>query len=225
MKRLLAACLCAVLTCTSCVLFGPSTSRDELAAEYLTLADAYAAVSKYDKAIEFYTKASARKEYRNVTRYNIGRMYGLSGKWKEAAGVFAELYEQESGNTLISNAYVYALVASGDPETARPIYEENYNKAVDDPVASRNYAEILVITKRYPEAILMIQKIKETFPDTDAAKGLDDLTKKIEDAKKAESEAEKVAAGGGEPAPGTDIKIPSEIKPPEPAPVVPKPAN
>lgn len=214
MKRLLAACLCATSLFSSCALFSGSMTRDELLAEYLSLGDAYASVSKYEKAIEYYSKASVKKEYRNVTRYNIGRMYGLSGKWAEAAKTFGELRELEPENTLISTAYAYALVASGDAEGAKPIYEENYNRAPDDPAANRNYAEILVLTKRYPEAIEMITRIKDSFPDTDAAKGIDDLSKKIEDAKKAEAEAEKKEAEGDGKTENGDVKIPSEITAP-----------
>lgn len=225
MKRLLAVSLCAISLFSSCVLLGGSTARDELLAEYMSLADAYASVSKYDKAIEYYTKASAKKEYRNATRYSIGRMYGLSGKWAEAATTFGELREEEPDNVLISTAYAYALVASGDAEGAKPVYEELYGKAQDDPATNRNYAEILVLTKRYPEAVQMIAKIKESFPDTDAAKGIDDLTKKIENAQKAEAEAAAKEEGGdsedadGENpdgnAEGRTVKQPSEITLPD----------
>jgi len=134
-------------------------------------------------------------------------------------GLFAALStsfaaEEEAATPFVWSRATLDLVASGDAEGAKPIYEENYNRAPDDPAANRNYAEILVLTKRYPEAIEMITRIKDSFPDTDAAKGIDDLSKKIEDAKKAEAEAEKKEAEGDGKTENGDVKIPSEITAP-----------
>lgn len=166
---------------SSCVMFSPIRIQKELATEYFTIAEGYADISRYDKAIEFYNKALAQKEFVNASKYGLGRMYSLSGKWKEACASFSELYTQEPENDLISTAYAYALVSNGQTSEALEIYEVVWKRNDEDPSAIRNYAEILYLSGRYSETLSYIDALKEKYPDSEAMKGIEILEKKTQD--------------------------------------------
>jgi len=190
MNRLLPVLCLLIIATSSCALVGGSVSQKELAAEYVAVGDAWADMGKYDKAIGWYEKASQRKEFKNVTRYALGRMYALSGKWEEAVPRFKVLYEEEPDNYLVSQAYAYSLVMIGDTEKAFPIYEKNWKDNSSDPTANRNYAEILFLAGRYEDTLDQIAILREDFSETDVFKGLDELEKKTVDAQKIEIEGE-----------------------------------
>lgn len=166
---------------SSCAMFDPPSIQKELAAEYFTIAEGYADISRYDKAIEFYNKSLAQKEYVNASKYGLGRMYSLSGKWKEACDYFSELYTQEPENDLVSTAYAYALVSNGQTSEALEIYEAVWKRNDEDPVVIRNYAEILHLSGRYSETLSLIDALKEKYPDSEAMKGIEVLEKKAQD--------------------------------------------
>lgn len=166
------------------------TLRQELAAEYLQLADAYADVARYDKAATFYERAAQHKNYYNITRYKLARVYALAGKWQEAIAVLDPLYSQEPENLLISNAYAFALVSAGENDIALPIYEKNYTDNAKDPVQSRNYAEMLFLAGRYQDALNMIQKLREDYGDAEYLTDLADLEKRITTAMKEQEAAD-----------------------------------
>lgn len=167
-----------------------ATLRQELAAEYLELADAYADVERYDKAALFYERAARHENYYNVTRYKLARVYALSGKWQEAVMMLEPLHVQDPENLLISNAYAFALVSSGENEKALPVYEKNYAENVQDPVQARNYTEMLYLAARYQDALNMIQKLREDYGDAEYLTDLADLEKRITTAMKEQEAAE-----------------------------------
>lgn len=190
--------LVASFALSSCAFTGNSVVKQELAAEYMELADAYVAVRKYDKAAAFYERAGAHKAYYNATRYKLARMYALSGKWVDAAEILEPLYILDPDNLLVSNSYSYALVSLGELEKALPIYERNYTGNSDNPVQARNYAEILFLAKRWDDCTAHIAKMREQFGDAEELSDLVDLEKRIEaaierDKKEAEEKAKKEA--------------------------------
>jgi len=188
--------LIGCLILSSCAMMGNSVVKKEIAVEYMELADAYAAVKKYDKAATFYERAAKHDEYYNATRYKLARMYALSGKWENAVEVLEELYLQEPDNLLISNAYSYALVSLGELEKALPIYEKNYAEHDDNPVQARNYAEILFLAQRWDDATACIELLREQFGDTEELSDLDNLEKRIAAAiEREKKEAEQEGVG------------------------------
>ena len=182
---------------SSCALIGGGTIRQELAAEYLELADAYAAVEKYQKAATFYERAAKHPGFFNATQYKLARMYALLGKWADAVLVLEPLYLQEPDNILLSNSYAFALVSSGQLEKAFPIYERNYNENKANPVQALNYAEILLLAERYDDATATIAVLREQFGDVEPMNSLDDLEKRIKSAvERKAKEAEKSQKAG-----------------------------
>lgn len=178
-----------VVLLTSCATVGGGPARQNLASEYYAIAEGYAGLSKYDKAILYYRKAAVHGEYANAARYGLGRMYALSGKWQDACDMFSLLYEQDPDNGLVSGAYAYALASNGRKEEALALYVEVWRKNADDPLGMRNYASMLVLSGRYEEALSVIAGLREKYPDSDAAKGIEELEKKAADALKPPEES------------------------------------
>ena len=87
--------------------------REALAADYLYLADCYAEVEEYEKALFFYEKAASVPAYKDVATYGMGRMYALGENWAAAIRVFKALYEMESENSILLSAYAFALASDG----------------------------------------------------------------------------------------------------------------
>ena len=77
MRRFLFLLIAAGFSFTSCAAMRGGVIKQELAAEYMELADAYAAVKKYDKAATFYERAGTYKAYYNATQYKLARMASL----------------------------------------------------------------------------------------------------------------------------------------------------
>jgi len=73
----------AALFLASCASTGGMTIPADTAAGYLEIADGYAGISKYDKAIPFYRKAAGNPDYANAASYGLARAYALTGKWTD----------------------------------------------------------------------------------------------------------------------------------------------
>ena len=216
MKRILFGGFTIVLIIlASCSLIACSMLPQAKAAEYYELAEGYADLSKYDKAINYYKKAGQRKEYVNASNYGLARMYAFSAKWDEASKLFSDLYKQDPESTMIASAYAYSLASSGQYDKALSLYDSLYQKNNDDPVLARNYAEMLFISKKYEETLAQITLMKEKFPDTDALKGIDALEKKVNDAINPAPVEEKTPESKTDTVTNTDT---SGNKPPETAP-------
>ena len=179
-KTVLSLIVVMLIASTSCAVLGGSAGRRDIAAEYYAIAEGYAGISKYEKAIEYYRKAAVRKEFANAANYGLGRMYALSGKWADACKQLSPLHKAEPSNGLIASAYAFALASNGQKDEALAVYESVYQKSPDDPAAGRNYAGMLVLTGKYTEALFQIAALKKNFPDSDAVKGIDELEKKAQ---------------------------------------------
>jgi len=174
---------------SSCATGNAGLAGRNIASEYYAIAEGYAEISKFDKAVVYYRKAALRKEYANAANYGLGRMYALSGKWQEACDTFAALHAKDPENTLVSSAYAYALASNGQKDEALALYETVWRKNGDDPLAGRNYAAMLVLAARYEEALSLVVTLKETYPAAEALKGIGDLEKKAADALKPPADA------------------------------------
>lgn len=173
------------------------TSGADMAAEYFTLAESYAEVKKFDKAILFYEKAASSKEFENASLYGLARCRALTGKWPEAAETLMILRDRDPENKLVASSLAYALVSASRVDEGLAMYETLRDKYPDDPVMARNYAELLFVAEKYAETTEQIALIKDRFPDTDGSRGIEALEKKVADATapKAADAGEKADAG------------------------------
>ena len=173
---------------TAAGLFAKGTVDSETAKAYFEIAQAYTEVSKYDKAAEFYLKAAKDPAHKNAAEYNLARVYGLQGDWGKAKNILERQYKEAPGNVLIAKAYAYSLAATGDEARACEMYKKLYDEDSENPEAALNYARILVLSKRYDEALSFIAELKTRFTESTENKAFAELEEKI---KKAQEEPEK----------------------------------
>ncbi len=196
---LISALLCVIVSCVSP---GKLFYSRDIAAEYYALAEGYAGLKNYDKALLYYTEASRIREFRNASLWGIGRMHALKGNWNEAVQVFANLYELDSSNLMLSNAYAYALAASGNTREAIILYRSLYEASIEDPEVARNYVEILSIAGEHQLVLDVSPILRSRFPDSGIITAIAQLeTKAAEALKKKEDSSE----GNDEPESGADI--------------------
>lgn len=153
---------------------------ESLTTEYFEIANAYAELKNYDKAIEFYKKASADKKYTNACEYNTARMHGLKNEWKEAEKILTKLHKQEPENKMLLEAYAYSLVATGKTKEGKAIYKELAEKNGDDPKELLNYLHVLVFAKDYTTAKSEVEKAILKFPSAEERASFDEIQKEIE---------------------------------------------
>jgi len=212
--RQTAAAACGFALCvlfSSCATANAGLAGQNIASEYYAIAEGYAELSKFDKAILYYRKASLRREYANAAGYGLGRMYALSGKWQEACDEFAVLYKKDPDNTLIAGAYAFALASNGQTGEALALYGMLWQKNPVDPQTGRNYAAMLVLAARYEEALALIAELNEKYPDAEALKGIGEIEKKAEDALKppVDTVADSASENAAVPSPsGEPVKSP-----------------
>ena len=181
---------------TAAGLFAKGNVDSETAKAYFEIAQAYTEVSKYDKAAEFYLKAAKDPAHKNAAEFNLARVYGLQGDWGKAKTILERQYKAAPGNVLIAKAYSYSLAATGDEARACEMYKKLYDEDSENPEAALNYARILVLSKRYDEALSFIAELKTRFTESTENKAIAELEEKI---KKAQEEPEKEAQRKGEP--------------------------
>jgi len=173
---------------TAAGLFAKGTVDSETAKAYFEIAQAYTEVSKYDKAAEFYLKAAKDPAHKNAAEFNLARVYGLQGDWSKAKPILERQYKEAPGNVVIAKAYSYSLAATGDEARACEMYKKLYDEDSENPEAALNYARILVLSKRYDEALSFIAELKTRFTESTENKAIAELEEKI---KKAQEEPEK----------------------------------
>ena len=179
---------CLLLFIAAAGTFAKGNVDSETAKAYFEIAQAYTEVSKYDKAAEFYLKAAKDPAHKNAAEYNLARVYGLQGDWGKAKNILERQYKEAPGNVLIAKAYAYSLAATGDEARACEMYKKLYDEDSENPEAALNYARILVLSKRYDEALSFIAELKTRFTESTENKAFAELEEKI---KKAQEEPEK----------------------------------
>ncbi|UTC44505.1 lipopolysaccharide assembly protein LapB [Treponema sp. OMZ 857] len=173
---------------TAAGLFAKGNVDSETAKAYFEIAQAYTEVSKYDKAAEFYLKAAKDPAHKNAAEYNLARVYGLQGDWGKAKNILERQYKDAPGNVLIAKAYAYSLAATGDEARACEMYKKLYDDDSENPEAALNYVRILILSKRYNQALSFIEEMKTRFTENSENKAFAELEEKI---KKAQEEPDK----------------------------------
>ena len=177
---------------TAAGLFAKGTVDSETAKAYFEIAQAYTEVSKYDKAAEFYLKAAKDPAHKNAAEFNLARVYGLQGSWSKAKPILERQYKEAPGNVLIAKAYSYSLAATGDEARACEMYKKLYDEDSENPEAALNYARILVLSKRYDEALSFIAELKTRFTESTENKAIAELEEKIKKAQEEPNKDDKV---------------------------------
>lgn len=177
LRSLCFAAVASVLLSSCASMRGGVTARD-ISAEYYAIAEAYAELAKYEKALPYYEKAEKQKEIRNAARYGRARMYAMLGKWTESCEILADLLAKDPGNEMLETAYAFSLVSSGNAKDSLDIYRKIAERRPDDPAVARNLAEVQIIAGLYSDALETIALIKKKFPDSEVLKDLPGLEMK-----------------------------------------------
>ena len=192
---------------TAAGLFAKGNVDSEMAKAYFEIAQAYTEVSKYDKAAEFYLKAARDPAHKNAAEFNLARVYGLQGSWSKAKPILERQYKEAPGNVLIAKAYSYSLAATGDEARACEMYKKLYDEDSENPEAALNYARILVLSKRYDEALSFIAELKTRFTESTENKAIAELEEKIKKAQEEPNKDGKTQEKQDKEAPEKDDKV------------------
>ncbi len=184
---LLAVALC-LFSCTS----GADAQASALHAEYFQIAETWASMEKYDKAIPYYQKAAANSAYANASRWGLARMYALTGKWMDSLSLLEEMHRSEPDNVQISTALAYAYAKNNKTEEAVSEYRSIYENNPDNPDYGLNYGEILFAAGQFDDAVALCESLKIKFPDDAKAANFDTLAQRARAAGLAKDVAQKV---------------------------------
>lgn len=137
---------------------------ESLASDYFEIANAYAELKNYQKAIYFYKKASQDSAYKNSCDYNLARMYALENDWENACKSLYELYKKDPNNKIILSAYAYTLLGSGNIGEAKKIYKQIATENTENPEDALNYIRLLIFSNDFKKASEEIKKALLNFP-------------------------------------------------------------
>ncbi|MBQ9631154.1 MAG: tetratricopeptide repeat protein [Treponema sp.] len=151
-------------------------TRDAIYAEYLAIADAYADLEKYDKAIQYYNLALENKDVYWQTIYKLAHMYAYAKNWSEAEKLYTKLLERDSQNVNLQLSLAYLQAMSGNVDKAIVSYKKIISENEDAEDALTNYIAILLATGRYELAESEVNILKEKFPES---KRLSEFEKKL----------------------------------------------
>lgn len=160
--------------------FAKGNLEEDLAGEYVSIAQGYAELKNYQKAIDYYLKAEASEKYKNAVKYNLAQVYAMQKDWDNCLKYLEPLHKQAPENIKISTAYAYALASSGKENKALLIYEKIYLNDKETPEYFFNYVRILVISKKYEKAKELLKEAKEKFTQDDDKRAIDGIEKEIE---------------------------------------------
>lgn len=160
--------------------FAKGAVEEDLAGEYFSIAQSYAELKNYSKAVDFYLKAEKSEEYKNAVQYNLAQVYALQKDWNSCLKYIEPLYKEAPENIKLSTAYAYALASAGKEEKALSVYEKIYFENKETPEYFFNYVRLLIIVKKYEKAKELLAESKEKFTQEDDKKTINSLEQEIE---------------------------------------------
>lgn len=161
----------SVFALVSCASGGTSLARssgmiEDLGREYYLLADSYAELKKYDKALELYQKASRTgiKGERELS-FKIARTAALAKDWNTALKEYGFLLEKDKDNLLLKKSVAWIYGQKGDLEKAETEYEALYTAHSYDKDVCTNYILVLHALKKDEQARAVFSSYAELYPD------------------------------------------------------------
>lgn len=139
---------------------------DNLYIEYMNIGDVYYSLEKYDKAIEYYKKASENDDLYWSCFYKLAKTYALSSNWAEASVSFEKLLERDPENSNLKASLAYIKALNGQVEEAKKIYEELIEQFPENQLFLENYIAILFLEKNIAEIAVPLSVLKDLFPES-----------------------------------------------------------
>lgn len=139
---------------------------EDLGREYYLLADSYAELKKYDKALELYQKASRTgvKSERELS-FKIARTAALAKDWNTALKEYGSLLEKDKDNLLLKKSIAWIYGQKGDLKKAETEYEALYTVHSYDKDVCTNYILVLHTLKKDEQARAVFSSYAELYPD------------------------------------------------------------
>jgi tetratricopeptide (TPR) repeat protein len=180
-RRVLSGCLAFLLClgfsgCATSLIPGENAKiLQHLAASYYDIAQKYAELKTYDKAIANYTLAARDKDFRKPAQYQLARMYALSSKWMEAERAFEALLKQDPDNITLKSSLAYVYAQVGKLDEAETMYVSLLEKDPQHEQLQENYIRVLHANKKPEDAAAQLEVFVGQFPDSKALEGLREL--------------------------------------------------
>jgi tetratricopeptide (TPR) repeat protein len=146
--------------------------------EYYLIGEAYLENKKYQKAIEYYTKASEHPDLTSSARYKIAYAYALAENWEKSRAGYEVLLEKDPDNSELTKSLAYIYARQGDLAHASALYRKLVEKNPYDQLMLENYITVLITGNYLEEAEIVLQQFKTNFPDSTSIQGFEErLTK------------------------------------------------
>lgn len=155
--------------------------KDNIYIEYLSIADAYFELGKYDKACDYYLLAMKNKKLYWTAFYKLGRTYVLLKNWEEAEKIFAKLLKRDSENLSLKMSLAYITAMNGKLDSAKEMYKILWEENSENADVLVNYINVVIAQEDYDFAKTLIGELKEKFNDN---KNISVFEKKIEEIEK-----------------------------------------
>ncbi len=140
--RVTAALLCAVAVPLSSAACASRPTREDIAAEYYNLAEAYLELEDWDSASRYYRRSLAYEPGGRRAQFNLARVEIERGAYSEARRLLTSLQEQDPDNHLIAQLIGYAHYRAGELAEARRLFERLMREAPYDDRVVRNLAMV-----------------------------------------------------------------------------------
>lgn len=150
--------------------------QENLLSEYFLVGDAYLENKKYDKAIEFYTKALEHPDLADSARYKIAYSHALAEQWDKAIPAYQELLEKDQENMELEKSLAYLYARQGNLAHSAATYRKLTEKNPYDQPLLENFILVLISGNYLEEAEVALERLKTDFPDNTTA---EDLEKKL----------------------------------------------
>ena len=161
--------------------------------EYLSIADIYFDLEKYDKAETYYKAAMTNKDIYWTAYYKLARCYVYQSKWADAQSVYEEILKRDPDNSALKSnmAYIYAM--NGNTNQSCLLYEQLINDYPEQSEYLENYICVLLAAEKKEEAEASYIKLRENFPDSKRIQEFDpQFVKEEETPAEEESEEEQI---------------------------------
>lgn len=165
--------------------------KNNMYVEYLNIANTYMELEKFDKAIEFYSKAVKYRPLYWTCMYKLGRAQALSKNYKEARKIYNKLLKRDRNNVdlQISLAYLYAM--EGKISSSIAIYEYLCSNNPGNADILVNFINVLISDNQIDYAGLKFEDLKNTFPDNENIESFQKKFDEFEDNKESADQSKK----------------------------------
>ncbi|MBR2462536.1 MAG: tetratricopeptide repeat protein [Spirochaetaceae bacterium] len=143
--------------------------HENLLSEYFLVGDAYLENKKYDKAIEFYTKALEHPDLADSARYKIAYSYALAENWDKAIPAYKDLLAKDPENMELEKSLAYLYARQGNLAHSAATYRKLTEKNPYDQALLENFITVLIAGNYLEEAEVALDRLKTDFPENTTA--------------------------------------------------------